>query len=308
MRRHWWFAGIALSALGLFSGLWANNQPTTVSPEQIAKLIAQLGAPTFQEREQASKALEAIGEAALPALKEAAEKSTDAEIKRRASDLVRTLENKLHAEKLRQPTLISVAYHNTPLVEVLRDLTAKTGVPFEPRLAADRQAELSRKLVTLRLDQKPLWQVVDEVLAACGLRQAEPRSDVLPQVFDLEEGQLDKSKIHYSGVARVRRLSRPLPESKAEDGNRPVASETISFEVSLEPQRFIAEGQLTPVEVQLVDENGHVLKATASLVPSDQPPDKKADAAEDGAIFLQVQGGVVIANARVIAPGLRPRE
>ncbi|MCS7161128.1 MAG: hypothetical protein RMJ19_11715, partial [Gemmatales bacterium] len=97
MRRHWWFAGIALSALGLFSGLWANNQPTPVSPEQIAKLIAQLGAPTFQEREQASKALEAIGEAALPALKEAAEKSTDAEVKRRASDLVRTLENKLHA-------------------------------------------------------------------------------------------------------------------------------------------------------------------------------------------------------------------
>jgi hypothetical protein len=54
---------------------------------QIQRLIQQLGSDSYAEREAAAKALTEIGEPALEALREAA-KSKDAEVRRRAAELV----------------------------------------------------------------------------------------------------------------------------------------------------------------------------------------------------------------------------
>ncbi|HEV3119156.1 MAG TPA: WD40 repeat domain-containing protein [Gemmataceae bacterium] len=64
-------------------------------------LIRQLGSNHFAEREEASKALEKIGEPALEALRKAAGASKDPEIKQRAGKLVQKLEQELFYE-LRQ--------------------------------------------------------------------------------------------------------------------------------------------------------------------------------------------------------------
>jgi hypothetical protein len=58
----------------------------------IDSLVQRLGSRSYHEREAASAALEAVGEAALPALRHAQSRSDDAEIRRRAGSLVQMFE------------------------------------------------------------------------------------------------------------------------------------------------------------------------------------------------------------------------
>src|SRR5262245_5772989 len=68
--------------------------------EEIARLIRQLGSERFEEREAATRRLDALGEAALPALRRAAGGDEDIEIRRRAAALVRPIERRLAGERL----------------------------------------------------------------------------------------------------------------------------------------------------------------------------------------------------------------
>ncbi len=84
-----------LTSLGRASGQrGAPPPPSQTATEKAAdaaridRLIQQLGSDNFTERESASKALEAIGEAALPALRKA-QANPDLEVRRRAGDLIR---------------------------------------------------------------------------------------------------------------------------------------------------------------------------------------------------------------------------
>ena len=84
----------------LVAVLLANPVPTLATPPdapEIEQLIQQLGNPKFAEREAATKRLSAIGEPALEALKKATE-NTDAEVRRRAGDIVAGIEKKLYGE------------------------------------------------------------------------------------------------------------------------------------------------------------------------------------------------------------------
>jgi hypothetical protein len=65
--------------------------------DRIAALIKQLGDDDFERREAASKALDRIGEEALPELRRAA-KGTDAEVRRRAEDLIQAIGERVFVE------------------------------------------------------------------------------------------------------------------------------------------------------------------------------------------------------------------
>jgi hypothetical protein len=67
-------------------------------PPEVDRLIEQLGAQRFKEREAATKALAAIGEPALEALRNAAATSADAEIRWRSRDLVSRTERQAYKE------------------------------------------------------------------------------------------------------------------------------------------------------------------------------------------------------------------
>ncbi len=68
------------------------------SPAEIERLIKQMGSDDFDEREAASKALEGIGQAALDALRDVIKKNNDAEVRRRAERVVKSVEAKLYPE------------------------------------------------------------------------------------------------------------------------------------------------------------------------------------------------------------------
>lgn len=94
------FAFLSLTgsaALSSADGQPSKDQPKDskkASPEEIKRLVGQLGDENFAKREQAQKRLEAIGQPALDILKKAAEASRDAEIRRSAKAIVETLERK----------------------------------------------------------------------------------------------------------------------------------------------------------------------------------------------------------------------
>src|SRR5439155_6042505 len=68
--------------------------------KRVEAAVAALGAGDFKAREVASADLLRLRELAYPALKRAV-KSDDQEVKRRAADIVRGLEDRLPADKLR---------------------------------------------------------------------------------------------------------------------------------------------------------------------------------------------------------------
>jgi WD40 repeat protein len=80
--------------LGLLPTSPQENAPT------VEQLIRQLGDGSFEVREQATARLRKIGAPALPALRKAAEQSTDFEIQRRAASLVARIEKDLSGELL----------------------------------------------------------------------------------------------------------------------------------------------------------------------------------------------------------------
>lgn len=67
---------------------------------RVARLIEQLGDDEFDSREEASKALVALGEPALAALRKAAASSTDLEIRRRAKRAVDAISARMAAKEL----------------------------------------------------------------------------------------------------------------------------------------------------------------------------------------------------------------
>jgi hypothetical protein len=67
----------------------------TTDDKDIERLVKQLGSDEFKEREAASNALNKIGKPALIALQKATKDSGDAEIRSRATKLIKAMENDL---------------------------------------------------------------------------------------------------------------------------------------------------------------------------------------------------------------------
>jgi HEAT repeat protein len=83
-------AGVGIDGPSLLQ-FFRNRTVTNTDRDAIAALVKQLGDDEFNVREKASAALIALGARAEPQLREAAEKSPDAEVKRRAEDCLRQL-------------------------------------------------------------------------------------------------------------------------------------------------------------------------------------------------------------------------
>ncbi|QDU23898.1 hypothetical protein [Urbifossiella limnaea] len=131
-----------------------------------ADLARRLAAPVPAEREAATRALAALGPAALPAL-EAAAASPNPEVARRAAPLLaRARLTADSANRLRVPP-VRLSLHNTPLRDAVGKLRDVTGV--EVQLAG--VADVTRP-VTCDTGAVPPWEAVAAFARAAGLREA----------------------------------------------------------------------------------------------------------------------------------------
>jgi hypothetical protein len=72
----------------------SSDKPSMKDRPDVGELIRQLGSDVFEEREKAQRSLEGLGEDDLPALRAAAKKSSDAEVRRRLEEVVRVTEER----------------------------------------------------------------------------------------------------------------------------------------------------------------------------------------------------------------------
>src|SRR5262245_51327023 len=111
----------AAVVLGLVGSVWIAAATAGEPREPIPRLIEQLGSAKYVEREAASQALEAVGERALPALKDATH-GTDVEVCRRAEELVQRIEKRLEAARLLEPKRVRLACRDQLVPDAVAEL------------------------------------------------------------------------------------------------------------------------------------------------------------------------------------------
>ncbi len=148
-----------------------------------AALVAQLASEEFQVRENAALALDHLGAAALPAL-QAARQHPDPEVRRHAAEVLRILERRLETLRQFDSPRLRVQYQNVPLVEVLADLSKRSGNPL--KLGSSNAEEMGKRTVTLDGDWT-FWEAPERVCAAAAVAEPEPEPKS-PRTLQIEEG------------------------------------------------------------------------------------------------------------------------
>jgi hypothetical protein len=155
----------ALLAIGLAAPFTLAADPPAPSVEA---LVARLGADSFAEREEASRALWQRGPAVLDALTAVAATHPDPETRQRAAALVEQLKRTAETARLLAPKTVKLDYRGVPLGAALADLRTKTGVPLT--LDQQRVADPLRP-VTVKTDELPAWEAIEAFRQAAGLRE-----------------------------------------------------------------------------------------------------------------------------------------
>jgi hypothetical protein len=288
-------APLAVVGLGLclVGAEQARPSPAKADLAAVAKLVTQLGSECYEDREAASKALDALGPAALGALRMALT-GRDEETRHRAIDLLRRIELRLETARLTQPKLVHLVYKDTPVAEAVQDMVRKTG--FQIQIEGD-QTKLADRKITLDTGEIPFWQAVDQFCQKAGLVErgsleipedtnpnVDGRSDVDKLVcmvmrIEMQEGNGDPRPeaplvfldgkaqampTYYGGAVRVRVLPRTAPNAGAPQNGCPVnklQGETLlTVEISPEPKLGLQKLLSLRVE-KVIDEQGNELKA-----------------------------------------------
>jgi hypothetical protein len=160
--------GVALA------GLAASTVPAADSADagKIKKLIEQLGADSYAERQAASEALGKIGAPALGALREAA-KSTDAEVRKRASELLGKVEKLAENKKLLGPKMVHLVFKDTPLKAAVADFSKKSGYDL---VLLDPDNKLKDVKVTLDTGKVTFWEAMGKFGDAAGVHDDDPNA------------------------------------------------------------------------------------------------------------------------------------
>src|SRR5262249_54825812 len=134
----------ALAALTTAAAPKVDSKPTA-DAKKIEALIKELGNDTFDEREKAHKALDAIGEPALEALRKA-RSSDDTETKKQAAQLVQRIEGRVNSARILKAKEVHLVFKDTPVSEAVADITKKTGYTIKLH---DPEGKLKDKKITL---------------------------------------------------------------------------------------------------------------------------------------------------------------
>lgn len=170
----------SLFICGLIVGLaCASGAPTTVpspSADAIQKLIDQLGAERFADREAASTSLEKIGPSAAEALR-LATRSENPEIRNRANVILNKIQRIMDSARL-TPKRVKLSYKNIPLGAAINDLRVQTGLNIV--LDADRIANPLRQ-ITCETQELPVWEALEAFCVAAELREVFSQDWELPK-------------------------------------------------------------------------------------------------------------------------------
>jgi hypothetical protein len=159
---HFQFLILAL-ALGPFEAATA----APLDSKQVAKLIDQLGSSQFKVREAATQALNALGEPALPSLRQAAQ-GQDPEIRHRAEILALQIQKRAELAQILEPKRVHLVLKDATISEAVADLAGKTGFPIRLEGAAKNRG------ITLDTGNTTFWEAFDHLCQEGGLVERVP--------------------------------------------------------------------------------------------------------------------------------------
>jgi hypothetical protein len=168
MRAHPLFLLLVGGAIGWIGAASAQAADEKSERLRVARFVAQLGSSDFADREAATRALDAIGPPALEALHVAAHGS-DAEMRRRAQDLIQHIERRAETARLLAPRRIHLLYKDTPVLDALTDFSRRSGVALD--FVGDRGLLTERRL-TLDTGLVSFWEAFERFCRESGV--AEP--------------------------------------------------------------------------------------------------------------------------------------
>lgn len=267
-------------------------------PDPIATAVRNLGHPRYAEREEAARTLEAIGEPALPALRQAA-RAGDEEVRTRAATVAERIDRAVRSERLLTAPTLSLKFDRTPLAQAVSEFAAKS------RLRVNLDSPTTRppdRTVTLDTGDLPYWQAVHEFYRAAGLTEAlTPPAHVRPNSPTRRLGSYSGPVQTTAPVtwlidgpaaapADLRRAFRvravPAADRKPE---RPPGSDEVTLFLDIDPAPGLVVREVIGVEVRkAVAADGRALAAA-------YPPDE--------AVAALGFPGRVIGNRVVIVNG-----
>lgn len=135
----------------------------TLSADDPATLVQQLGSSRYAERQRAAEALADLGRDALPALRDARQ-SRDAEVRGQATALIETIESRLLVEA----TQVALDFDDQPVDAVVRALADRSGIRLQ--LFPDNPENWKGRRIHLVADEPvPFWTAITELCQAAGL-------------------------------------------------------------------------------------------------------------------------------------------
>jgi hypothetical protein len=189
----------------------------------IAALIARLASDDFQARQDAAAALDRLGTAALPALR-AARKHPDPEVRRQVAELLSVLERRTETARQLETPRLRLQYRNTPLAEVLADLSSRSGNPLKLGAVSD---EVSKRLVTLD-GEWTFWEALERVCAAANISEPESEAVPSPSVLPIDDNFRGRAgrRFLYLESLRSGKSAKEIEPLKLTDG-RPTSRSTF---------------------------------------------------------------------------------
>jgi hypothetical protein len=183
-------------------------------------LIEQLGSPSFRDREEALRRLEAEGLKVLPAL-EAALAHSSPEVRQRARHLIPVIE--LHA--LMTPRRVTLKMENKPLREIVDEIQRQTGYKMEFWVGDPRQT------FSLTARDATYWEVIDRLCTTAHLTLQQNYGD---ERVILQQGDHLADYVRYEGPFRFvpvgMQQTRYLAFNQPRRGtDTPLATENLAF-------------------------------------------------------------------------------
>jgi hypothetical protein len=276
---------LALLVLGIGLGVLVSGAASADDDAgRIDKLVKQLGSKRFAERDRAKRDLEAIGTAALDALRVAA-RSKDLETSRRAGELVKKMEEKIALDNLLAPKRVRLKLKDTPVTQAVADLAKQSG--YNLLILGDRAALANRK-ITLDTGDTTFWQALDQLCAKAGLVEnttnAYTPNGINPYGVELHIQQLPQVQILPVVPPMPAPPAPPILNPGVQLRNGGKVGIAVQVEVKAAPAAAPAQAQPAPAKA--------VRPVPAQPAPAVQPPPVQVKPAP--LVPVQVQPGVII--------------
>ncbi len=256
----------------------------------VADLVAKLTSPRTSERAAAEARLAALGEVAMPALREARE-SPDLERRMRAAALMDAIDG----GALVRPSVVRLDFRERTIAEVVEALAERTGrqLALEP----ENDPRWKARRITLVADEPvTFWKAIDALSKAAGLRpgsavetwnarrrfngmgQARRRALTGQELLLRPDDPSPAAPTFDSGAFRFSltalRLDRFRDFVQAARGvGGPADSARFSVQFSVQPEPGVQLARVGEVRViEAVDDRGNSLQEAGPAPPPSGPP------------------------------------